>query len=52
MLLAHRCWDDMSQARKIGITALALPGWTVGLPLVVLYFLRSSDGADWDGSSE
>ncbi len=52
MLLAYRAWEGLSQPRKIGITALALPGWTLGLPIIMLYLLRSNDGSDWVDSTE
>ena len=47
MLIAYRTWPDCTTGRRLGLFALALPGWTIGLPVVMLYFLRSSD--DFDG---
>ena len=39
-------WDSMSFPQQAVVTLLAAPGWTVGLPLIVLYFLGPSDD-DW-----
>ena len=45
MLVAHRAWNGSSSLRRFGLFTLALPGWTLGLPLVMLYLLQSDHDA-------
>ena len=46
MLIARRTWEHAPQSRKLGFSALSVPGWTLGLPLVLLYLLGSREGDD------
>ncbi len=52
LLLTYRTWEHSTQLRRAGMTALALPGWTLGLPVVMLYLLRPHDGDGWTASTE
>ena len=45
MLVAHRAWAGSSSLRRFGLFILALPGWTLGLPLILLYLLQSDHDA-------
>ena len=54
LLVARRAWAVFSPFARLALIALALPGWTVGLPLIMLYALRGHDdgGGDWAAAAE
>jgi hypothetical protein len=52
LLFARLKWELICSWQRAALVALALPGLTLGFPIVMLYLVRPCERAEWAGAVE